>query len=233
MEQSARKQTADRCSHGGDAVVPGMQRRETGGWGKRSGSCDRNDRTDGGDSTDGSRGDGRNGNHADRGNRNHTDNGIRDRGCRKYGTGRCGESDEDGEADEWAALYKEYQDQALIYFTLALCEAGYDKICLVNGNYESTTYFSVKDGNYYTFFEGEEQIILYVPYIPTEFSCDNENIDMHYWYKEQENTDDDLINNIQLYCEYFKGDDVPVNISVTFEDGSTQEITVYLTRHTG
>ncbi len=141
------------------------------------------------------------------------------------------ETDKTDETDEWTAWYNEYQAQGALYFTMALCEAGYDQICLVNGNSDVTNYFSVKDGNYYTFPEEKSQVLLYVPYIPAEYSCDNENIKMYYWYKERENAEDYLINSIALDCIDFEGDDVPVNISVTFEDGSTQEITVYLTRH--
>ncbi len=139
------------------------------------------------------------------------------------------------DADEWTALYNDYKEQGAIDFTLALCEAGFDQICLVNGNSDVTNYFSVKDGNYYTLSEEEgisdKQVILYIPYTPTEFSCDNENIIMNYMHEILDDSENRYINNIQLLCSDFEGDDVPVNISVTFEDGSTQEITVYLTRH--
>ncbi len=135
------------------------------------------------------------------------------------------------DADKGTALYNDYKNQGVIDFTLALCEAGYDQICLVNGDSSTTIYFSVKDGNYYTLLDDYEQILLYVPYTPTEFSCDNENIRMNYMHEIVDDSENRYINNIQLACSDFEGDDIPVNISVTFEDGSTQEITVYLTRH--
>ncbi len=139
------------------------------------------------------------------------------------------------DADEWTALYNDYKDQGVYDFTVALCEAGYDQICLVNGDSSTTNYFSVEDGDHYTI-PGELTIgqpiiaLLYVPYIPTEYSCDNENIHMYYYF-DVTNEKDFLKNCIQLSGPYFEGDDVPVNFSVTFEDGSTQEITVYLTYH--
>lgn len=133
------------------------------------------------------------------------------------------------EVDELTALYNNYKNQSMIDFTLALCELGYNEICLVDGDGYTTDYFSVKDGNYHT--ETNTSLILYVPFIPAEYSCDNENIGMYYWYEGNSDEKDRLINNIQLYCSDLEGEDVPVNISVTFEDGSTQEITVYLTHH--
>ncbi len=138
---------------------------------------------------------------------------------------------EGGEVDELTALYNDYKNESAIDFTLALCDAGYDEICLVNGDGQSTTYFSVKDGNHYTLSgEDYDQVLLYVPDIPTGFSCDNGNIGMYYWYKEDYEEKEYEKNSISLSCD-FEGDDVPVNIYVTFEDGTTQKITVYLTRH--
>ncbi len=137
------------------------------------------------------------------------------------------EAEED--ADEWTALYNDYKNQGVIDYTFALSDAGYNEICLVNGTGSITEYFSPKDGNYHTI--TANSVLLYVPKIPVEFNCDNENIEMHYWYNEGDVPEDDFINCIHLYCPDFDGDDVPVTISVTFEDGSTQEIMVYLTHH--
>lgn len=140
---------------------------------------------------------------------------------------------EGGEVDELTALYNDYKNESATYFALALCDAGYNELCLIDGDSDTTTFFSVKDGNHYVF-QGEdyESILLYVPDIPTGFSCDNENIEMFYWYKQEGyNAEEYEKNYITLGCLDFEGDDVPVNIYVTFEDGATRKLTVYFTRH--